>query len=929
MHGSTWEEMCTENTMMSDFLDQIQAVERADRRIQFGTGSFLWDYDDGPISDFFVTDCKPVMRIWYIQEMGDDSEPDVEEQTSSQLREDSGEDEDSEENSDRETYDDGWDGNCEEEHDPNKYDCIVHFGQKNEWLIFFDGFETDMPLGLWLRNCTGARKTEEWRICGKDWVIEYADKEALKKKCGEVCPKPIKSDRDTPNVWICQTQGDFERYQAEIAKASGASLGEPTALGLKAIFPNGERTDGTTNDTGGNDSQNNQRPSLQERFELADYSTGLNRDAGSIEMRTEFTNRGRTNVSQLPADGNSETAESKPETYVAASRGIQSGAECSQPEKIKEGEGVGPLAERNTPTAGAFNLCQGALERDHNSNQSDNEHARADAQMDLHDADTKVGESCTRTVKGGTTDITDGTVEIGDDYRNRTQKLEISASKVQRSERLVLGSLHGDGHAGIQNAMVERSVDLQMERQTANDGTISESQFDLEITKREFRPSDNRLKDAEHLRKEGSGREFERDQTEIVKATDIGLGEAIDDEFTLSNDAPGMEQVIYTEIRQSDDLGVAHDTPMEHGGPSTFCEDSIQKDGSGEAELPILAAEPLVFPTDRKPSTDGAMARVSGSVLEDELKHNVRSTLLQKVERCTRGKTKTGITSGGSITDRGDCEAAAKDAGGHSLDSPSAIRDEQNARALCRHGIMEAGIRNPRRDDSISDDVQSTMSGNDRDHQGIEGQTGSLEKGPALKKEITPTKTPELAKGSQAYREQQTQKRREREARQAEYKREMLLQEATAVTTVIFRGEKFSTTKLSNCPPNLLWRHFHRWVRSFSGISRENQKFTQYDDREAETLRKFQDPESELFQKIGGKTLRLLTPHKKRKHIVHWRFRHFPPTIPTIGRFSRPLKKRDIAIHGSYASFHRRSACAPPVRTRVKDSIGGKSEKRD
>jgi hypothetical protein len=62
-----------------------------------------------------------------------------------------------------------------------------------------------------------------------------------------------------------------------------------------------------------------------------------------------------------------------------------------------------------------------------------------------------------------------------------------------------------------------------------------------------------------------------------------------------------------------------------------------------------------------------------------------------------------------------------------------------------------------------------------------------------------------LAKGSQAYREHQTQKRREREARQAEFKREVLLRETTEITTILFRGEKFQTSRFASFPSELLW----------------------------------------------------------------------------------------------------------------------------
>jgi hypothetical protein len=126
----------------------------------------------------------------------------------------------------------------------------------------------------------------------------------------------------------------------------------------------------------------------------------------------------------------------------------------------------------------------------------------------------------------------------------------------------------------------------------------------------------------------------------------------------------------------------------------------------------------------------------------------------------------------------------------------------------------------------------------------------------------------------------------------------MLLREATEITTVIFRGEKFQTSKFSSYPPELLWRHFHRWVKSFSGISREDQKFAKFDDYESTALRKFKDPKSELFQKIGGGTFKLLVSSRKHRPIVHWRFGHPPATIPTSGYFSRPLRKSDISEYG-------------------------------
>jgi hypothetical protein len=144
----------------------------------------------------------------------------------------------------------------------------------------------------------------------------------------------------------------------------------------------------------------------------------------------------------------------------------------------------------------------------------------------------------------------------------------------------------------------------------------------------------------------------------------------------------------------------------------------------------------------------------------------------------------------------------------------------------------------------------------------------------------------------------QTQKRREREARQAEFKRKMELRETTEITTVIFRGERFQTDRFVNYPSELLWRHFHRWVAKFSGISREDQKFSWFDDFESVPLRRFKDPKSELFQKIGGRTFKLLNPPRRRRRVVHWRFQHSPATIPTYHNFSRPLRKRDISQFG-------------------------------
>jgi hypothetical protein len=197
-------------------------------------------------------------------------------------------------------------------------------------------------------------------------------------------------------------------------------------------------------------------------------------------------------------------------------------------------------------------------------------------------------------------------------------------------------------------------------------------------------------------------------------------------------------------------------------------------------------------------------------------------------------------------------------------------------------------------------DGEDAHQGEDSDT--MQGKSASCTADVNLRPELETLKQPvsdtSFSKGSQAYRELQTQKRREREPRQAEFKPEMVLRETTAITTVIFRGEKSQTSKFSEHPSGLLWKHFHRWIAKFSGIPREDQKFAQFDDYESVALRKFKDPKSELFQKIGGRTLKLLAPSKRRRRIVHWRFSQSPATIPIHRNFSRPLRKRDISKYG-------------------------------
>jgi hypothetical protein len=131
----------------------------------------------------------------------------------------------------------------------------------------------------------------------------------------------------------------------------------------------------------------------------------------------------------------------------------------------------------------------------------------------------------------------------------------------------------------------------------------------------------------------------------------------------------------------------------------------------------------------------------------------------------------------------------------------------------------------------------------------------------------------EFAKGSQNYRLQQTAKRRARKEKQEERKRiwsgPAPVKESPA-TTVIFEGHRFRTTKLVEFwgAPGLMWRQFHRWVKSFSGFSKENQGFAFWDDQEAVTLRRCQHPDSPDFNDLRGKTFRLLRrPPRKCKKI--------------------------------------------------------------
>jgi hypothetical protein len=91
-----------------------------------------------------------------------------------------------------------------------------------------------------------------------------------------------------------------------------------------------------------------------------------------------------------------------------------------------------------------------------------------------------------------------------------------------------------------------------------------------------------------------------------------------------------------------------------------------------------------------------------------------------------------------------------------------------------------------------------------------------------------------------------------------------------------------------------------------------------FDDYESVTLRKFKDPNSELFQKIGGRTFRLLVWSRKGRPIIHWRFRRSPATIPTHHNFSRPLRKQDLS---KYWILHQQNKEAPSLRI-LRSAVG-------
>jgi hypothetical protein len=188
-----------------------------------------------------------------------------------------------------------------------------------------------------------------------------------------------------------------------------------------------------------------------------------------------------------------------------------------------------------------------------------------------------------------------------------------------------------------------------------------------------------------------------------------------------------------------------------------------------------------------------------------------------------------------------------------------------------------------------------------------------------------------FAKCSQACRELQTAKKRERyrqrEERQAEIKKESQLQAAIedsqSVSVLIkqvvdseWQYVKYSNQKLFELPFKAQVRHFHLWIERITGIPRNFQRFSRFDDPEAVTFRRCTDSDSPDFQKILGKTFRLLPLIKKKPKIQQWRFRHqlrSPATIPCHDNFSRPLRRRDISKFGLHFQKNKE---APKLRLR-------------
>jgi hypothetical protein len=250
--------------------------------------------------------------------------------------------------------------------------------------------------------------------------------------------------------------------------------------------------------------------------------------------------------------------------------------------------------------------------------------------------------------------------------------------------------------------------------------------------------------------------------------------------------------------------------------------------------------------------------------------------------------------------------------------------------------------RSTRTDERVNQTGQSNSEKDFQDQKSNDSRTSGTRRGSGLNK------------GSQAYRELQTAKKREkyrqREERQAEIKKESLLQiaieDSKTVSVLIkqivsyesglpsWQYVKHSNSKLFELPPKAQIRHFHDWIERITGIPRNFQKFSQFDDSEAVTFRRCTDLDSPDFQKILGKTFRLLPPLKKNPKSQQWRARFLirPATIPLHDHFSRPIRRCDISKYGLYFQKDKEAPklrlrpcilglCAPRVHRLEKPSI--------
>jgi hypothetical protein len=122
-----------------------------------------------------------------------------------------------------------------------------------------------------------------------------------------------------------------------------------------------------------------------------------------------------------------------------------------------------------------------------------------------------------------------------------------------------------------------------------------------------------------------------------------------------------------------------------------------------------------------------------------------------------------------------------------------------------------------------------------------------------------------------------------------------------SATVVLFNGQRFRNEGVAEMRGTLrlMWRRFHDWVKSFSGIRRENQNFTAWDDHEGITLCRCQHPCSPIFNDLSGKTFRLKRPGARKRSVVHWRVRdRHPHSISGSGGKFRLVRKCDIKKFG-------------------------------